>query len=54
MTSEIKFPSPSDGNGCLTAPLALTTWRRLAYAVLVGSAYGVLWPAITSLLRYPA
>lgn len=32
----------------------LTTWPRLTYAVLIGLAYGVLWPAVTSLLRYPA
>lgn len=57
MKTEIKFPGPTDGNGCifglLSAPMKLTTVRRVLGTVLYAAALAPITDALINVISYP-
>lgn len=52
--NEVKFPGPTDGDGCLFALVrGLTTLRRLAFVVLYAAVWAPLTDAFVNVLSFP-
>ena len=52
--NEIKFPGPTDGDGCRFALVrGLTTLRRLAFVVIYAAIWAPVTDAVVNVLTYP-